>query len=138
MIKRCRKCLEYKDISSFYQKSQGYICRSCSGKASGLWLREHKGRVNIGKRILWSKNKNENNLRRRARKLGVSVDHIVELVSIGSCDICSKYVGQKGHVDHDHRTGNIRGYLCNACNRGLGYLGDNEFILLSAVKYLTR
>lgn len=39
-------------------------------------------------------------------------------------------------VDHDHLTGKARGILCNNCNRGLGFLGDDKTVLLSAYNYL--
>jgi len=39
-------------------------------------------------------------------------------------------------VDHDHKTGKIRGLLCNHCNTGLGKLGDTVETLEKAIKYL--
>jgi hypothetical protein len=41
-------------------------------------------------------------------------------------------------VDHDHKTGAIRGLLCNACNHMLGEAKDNRNILLSAIQYLDK
>jgi len=40
------------------------------------------------------------------------------------------------HFDHDHDTGNFRGWLCGRCNRALGLLGDNPGILRKALAYL--
>lgn len=40
------------------------------------------------------------------------------------------------HVDHDHRTGAIRGILCSGCNTGIGQLGDDLEGLQRAVTYL--
>lgn len=40
-------------------------------------------------------------------------------------------------VDHDHSTGQIRGILCDRCNRGIGLLGDSLEGLERAVQYLT-
>src|ERR1039458_7278057 len=52
----------------------------------------------------------------------------------GACEICSK-VGLL-HYDHDHKTGEFRGWLCGQCNRGLGEFADNVALLKKAVEYL--
>lgn len=57
----------------------------------------------------------------------------------GLCAICRKPESVKQQrltVDHCHETGKFRGLLCNRCNRGLGFLGDNEDSLSRALAYL--
>jgi hypothetical protein len=39
-------------------------------------------------------------------------------------------------VDHDHKTGAIRGLLCNNCNASLGYLHDDPVQVRAALTYL--
>jgi len=39
-------------------------------------------------------------------------------------------------VDHNHVTGNVRGLLCNKCNKGLGLFEDNIEHLRNAIKWL--
>lgn len=39
-------------------------------------------------------------------------------------------------VDHDHKTGVVRGLLCWNCNVAIGKLDDNPDTVLNAYKYL--
>jgi len=39
-------------------------------------------------------------------------------------------------VDHDHKTGKVRGLLCNNCNAGLGFLKDDLTVLRNLTNYL--
>lgn len=52
------------------------------------------------------------------------------------CKICKGDLGNKPCIDHNHRNGEIRGILCDNCNKGLGLFRDNPFILFRAIKYL--
>jgi hypothetical protein len=42
------------------------------------------------------------------------------------------------NLDHCHKTGIVRGWLCSDCNRGLGAFKDNIYVLLKAADYLRR
>lgn len=56
------------------------------------------------------------------------------------CKICSVHFDTVGsmntHIDHCHKTGKVRGILCNRCNIALGYLHDDVEVLKAAIKYL--
>lgn len=39
-------------------------------------------------------------------------------------------------VDHNHKTGKVRGILCQNCNRGIGLLHEEIKRLTRAIKYL--
>jgi hypothetical protein len=59
----------------------------------------------------------------------------------GCCAICGTDTpGTSGifAVDHDHKTGKVRGLLCRSCNVGIGNLGDDPKRLKEAIRYLTR
>lgn len=52
------------------------------------------------------------------------------------CEVC----GAIGKIcyDHDHKTGEFRGWLCGRCNVALGMVKDNTGILLALVDYLNE
>lgn len=59
----------------------------------------------------------------------------------GKCACCGQHEDQfkNGlHVDHDHKTGQIRGLLCTQCNPGIGYFQESIERLQQAIKYLEK
>ncbi|MFF5504405.1 endonuclease VII domain-containing protein [Streptomyces roseolus] len=52
----------------------------------------------------------------------------------GVCVICQE--GPAEHVDHDHRTGKVRGVLCFSCNAALGQLKDRPDVIRRAAAYV--
>lgn len=55
------------------------------------------------------------------------------------CVIClNKFtdIPRSKAVDHNHKTGKVRGILCSNCNILLGHCNDNVTILQNAIKYL--
>ena len=78
---------------------------------------------------------------RLARTYGVTLD---DMEATTHCEICNIRLLRKGIagnamcVDHDHVTGNVRGFLCNNCNRGLGMFKDNPDTISKAIVYLER
>jgi hypothetical protein len=50
------------------------------------------------------------------------------------CEIC----GSLGEIcfDHNHKTGEFRGWICHRCNLALGLVKDNTELLLTMIDYL--
>ena len=53
----------------------------------------------------------------------------------GLCVICQRPLVNPV-VDHDHRTGRVRALLCQACNSGIGLLGDDVNRLVRAMIFV--
>ena len=88
------------------------------------------------------RNKDLRPLNRRYIAYGISPEEQLKLYELQNkkCAICKKDIDLRGkgtHIDHDHKTGIVRGLVCNPCNVGLGMFYDNSELLLNAFKYLS-
>lgn len=52
---------------------------------------------------------------------------------LGFCALCGQL--NKLVIDHDHKTGKVRGLVCRNCNIGLRFLDDEKF-LANGQRYL--
>lgn len=83
----------------------------------------------------------ENRELRSKRRYGVTKKDFDELFKRqnGQCKLCRENLkaGTKSvHIDHCHKTKNVRGILCARCNLGIGRFGDNIDGMMEAVRYL--
>lgn len=75
---------------------------------------------------------------RRLRKYNLPEDRYLAMLAEqgGLCAICRGRV--PGAIDHDHKTGLVRGLLCRPCNSGIGHMGEDVTALAAAIAYLKR
>ena len=74
----------------------------------------------------------------RLRKYSMTVEdfeHLADNCS-GRCSICEEQ--DELVIDHDHKTGKIRGLLCSSCNKGLGMFRDSPSRIRNAINYLKK
>jgi hypothetical protein len=77
--------------------------------------------------------------RYRRAKYGLTADEADQMIDAqnGQCLICGRPPGFKRPlvVDHNHRTGHVRGFLCVSCNTKLAAVEDRQWLRI-ALKYL--
>lgn len=117
--KLCISCQRYKPPNEFYKNKKNNLhslCKECSPKDSKEYHKEVY----------------------RYKKYDITKEDFEQLVENqgGKCKICNKRLNEEIHIDHNHRTGKVRGVLCGKCNKGLGQFEDDITILTNAIKYL--
>lgn len=129
-MKVCKDCGESKDLGHFYKHSGYYNarCKKCHGLKTQQWFKDNPEKAR--------------NIRRRTRlksKYGISDEKYEQMFQAqnGKCALCSKsHTRRKLNVDHCHRTGLVRGLLCDKCNLGIGLFDDNPHLLNKVKEYL--
>lgn len=133
--KACIRCKTEKAIGLFgndknYFHGKKNLCKKCESNRSNAWNKAHPKIV-------------RKNLRRcRLKKYGLTpmTYAAMFIAQDACCAICHTDVsGSKGWtVDHDHRTGKVRGVLCGNCNTMLGHAKDDVVTLRNAITYLSK
>jgi len=136
--KRCPRCNTWLPLSKFRQRSATKYeswCRCCFN-------------AYVLERYHTDPQKREQKLKNNLRTMyGISLSEYVTLLEAqgGVCAICKQpeetldsRTKQRKRlvVDHDHRTGKVRGLLCQSCNSAIGFLEKKLDHLDSIVVYL--
>ena len=114
------------------------VCVTCSTTKRRDWVRAHRAR-----QIILNSNSN-------ARAYGhapIRADETWLSDFIGRhdkrCDVCRKDISAPGtngriayRVDHSHKTGAVRGLLCNRCNAIMGHFDNDPALLGRMQEYL--
>lgn len=76
----------------------------------------------------------------RRKKYGITGEEfraIIEKQGL-KCPICTKDITKNPSVDHNHKTGEIRGLICNKCNLAIGNAEDSPDRLRRMADYLEK
>ena len=139
--KRCPECGKRKRRDAFYEdrKRVGalhtYCKECCKRRASDLYARSDKKLHRDRHRAWVAANKEHLRSYKVANALGVPVADVKAVLARGKCDICGS--DDARCVDHCHRRGSLRGLLCHACNKGLGFFVDDPARLRRAADYVS-
>ena len=139
--KRCPKCKEEKPLSNYYANpSKGNpnclhsICKSCQNKRHTEWAQKEGKETarRISQRGKW---KNQGiNLTQQEYDDKFKTQK-------GCCAICGvtqTKLNRALAVDHDHKTGKVRGLLCAKCNYVVGAIESNGDRIPKAKVYLEK
>lgn len=152
LASQCKKCKrsqqkEYRQTEKGQATIRRYN-RSEKGREKQRRSNQAEGRLSDQRKYKQSKKGRITERRARLkRKYNITLERYDELLEqqSGVCAICCKPPTTENHygtmrlsVDHDHKTGEVRGLLCSKCNLTLGCVDDNKELLLSAVLYLER
>lgn len=141
LTKRCRKCGEEKPVTEFYTRKSskdGYRneCKACHSKRYKEYYKQDYCKENHRKSAR----------KHTLKQYGIDEDTYKKMHDNqqGKCLICgtpfelvSTSRTKTACVDHNHKTGEVRGLLCWNCNVALGKLKEDPNIVMNAYKYLT-
>ena len=151
-LKYCPHCKLDKPLSDFYnQKSTksglSSWCKECTKQERKLARQKNPEHFKQRDKDKHQRNKAHRRNHHLVKLYGITQEQYNEMFikQGGVCAICHKpetavhpITGliQNLAVDHNHKTGKVRGLLCDKHNRGLGYFDDNAAELLNAAHYL--
>ena len=112
--KICTKCKQEKARSEFYKNGKYWhsYCKPCWNQYQKV-----KGKKYYKKRDRWIKIQHEYNITKQQWEAMFNMQQ-------GCCWICGKHQSELSTtlcVDHNHKTGQVRGLLCGNCNTKLGW-----------------
>lgn len=136
--KECSLCGEIKLHSEFHKdknkrhRGLAFYCKECANNKARAFHNKHKNNTDY---LLEKRN------RYFKTKYGLTLNEYLEKLKAqdSKCAICGVELSQSGHgthLDHCHKTGIIRAFLCTNCNRGLGHFQDSIENLQEAINYL--
>lgn len=140
MTKKCSVCVTEKSFTDFWKnktQKDGFdnLCISCRKIASAKNNKKNRPKITLREKTY---RHSGGSLRTRCKKYGISVEQYKAMLATQSnkCKICHSET--KLFIDHCHKTGKVRGLLCNNCNLVLGSMKDNPALLIKAAAYLSE
>jgi hypothetical protein len=111
--------------------------------ANKVWRTEHSEELNAAWSERWRSDpafRASKQAQRRLRKYGLTTERYERMVAEqnGLCAVCKLEPLRGLCIDHDHRTKEVRGLLCDNCNSAIGFFADDSRRMRVAGDYVDR
>lgn len=147
--KTCSACHAKKSLDSF--RPQRRVCIECRRDQHREYARANKDRRSVINKVWREANAErlkEYDRNRSLQKYGLTNADYSSMLEEQNhvCAVCKRPNDQldprtQKHralaVDHDHKTGRVRGLLCCRCNPAIGFAEDDPTRLLMLYEYLS-
>ncbi len=154
LSKQCPGCMHEKAGDEFCKSKSRkdglhLLCRECNKELHTKWRKKNKDKIKKAVKEYQKKlGRYGLSLQRskvRAKQKGhtpcLATKGEIRAVFTGKCHICGvpeTECNRALSLDHNHETGELRGWLCGRCNVAIGLLGDNAGGLYNALWYLSH
>jgi hypothetical protein len=138
--KRCTQCVKLLPATSEYfykcekhKDGLKYKCISCWKKL----LKEYRDNLPGGERT----RRNRNNILNKTYGISEKRYNEMFIKQNGFCWICGIHQSKLKislSVDHNHKTGKVRGLLCTRCNLRLAVFEKNIYVTIKSIEYLRK
>ena len=136
-MKTCTSCDLTKPLTDYVKRKSSsdgysYVCKLCKSTHRRAYYALHPDKQSQYKRrkLNHSFMANYNITIEQYDDMAKSQDYLCKICN-QSCTLHARLC-----VDHDHKTSQVRGLLCNACNTGLGHFKDDVETIERAIAYL--
>jgi ferric-dicitrate binding protein FerR (iron transport regulator) len=113
------------------------------------WRKRNQEKVRAWNRAWNAAHPNELSAMHLKRRYGISGEDRQQMFDAqeGKCAVCGRSISlvvhgrnhpDMGHVDHDHRTGMVRGLVCRSCNTALAMVRDDPRVARAVACYLEK
>ena len=142
-MRTCKICNELKPLTEFYQTVRNGTPYGYHGKCKKCYVKKQQENYDP------LKQRDENLKQRYGKHFGLTqYDTLLENQGY-KCAICGttnpkgRKSGRGGSidvffVDHNHKTGEVRGLLCNVCNRTIGYVNEDVDLITNMLEYVKK
>lgn len=140
----CTKCKESKPENDFGrfktkrddQTHRRTVCKPCRSKQSADGMKKWREKQTI------TMTKHQGSIWESCRTYKLDFEPVWEhfQTTNNQCEICGMTPpnGRRLVLDHNHATGEFRGFLCSHCNTAIGLLRDCPSAMAKAIDYVRR
>lgn len=136
LLAQTKAYVESVDREERLRKAREYRKTPHAMEVQRLWRQNNPEKLKAKRSRYRDNDRSAQVIRKRTRRALGMIDPTGER-RCGPCEVCGTH-GDPLHLDHNHTTGVVRGWLCHKCNKALGFAMDSPVLLRKMADYIEK